>query len=459
MVLNDPIKLGATFTTGKYIKEDESADIIIRFFRKVVAARSYEKMFANGKNFEELGILLTKNLAKGTFRSLRHLDEISNHYLNSINKKLGELTEEELALKEKIRGSKFLFRHQTNIQLAKNNVLKLFSNEKLTKDGLLRDSSTGSPDRVQLSNQDFVFCGVEISDKTVKHPQNTLHQEVDLGPYAYLLDDIHPHGYFTLTDHFFNNIGPWNKHEHQEFFSQFSEVKYEVSRDIHGDKGIKDIPIFNAADMKEALSLHLIDFLRSSKDEGFKKFALSKNLSATHLDRLINFVFQPEFHLPRMVITKEYQEVILSEPSLLDTIFYSNIEKLNEMVKNHEDACLALTIATLLGKKDIINILVYRWSFSKADLPKMNFFLEHKGKNINIGEILSIFEEKHDLLLYFLNKNIIDVNQLSENLHPGNTMLDNAILKECSETITLLKKHNAVTGEELRKKENVNNKQ
>ncbi|SFN55866.1 OspC protein [Izhakiella capsodis] len=113
-------------------------------------------------------------------------------------------------------------------------------------------------------------------------------------------------------------------HEHKEFIAQFSEVRNEIYRRVHGDKGTKDTPIFNSKDMKLALGLHLIDFLRNSNDTEFKRFAMNKELDDKNLDKILNFVFQPEFHVPRMVSTYIFKEVKLREISARDAVKASN---------------------------------------------------------------------------------------------------------------------------------------
>ncbi|WP_439332783.1 T3SS effector OspC family protein, partial [Shigella sonnei] len=50
--------------------------------------------------------------------------------------------------------------------------------------------------------------------------------------------------------------------------------------------------------MRLGIGLHLIDFIRKSKDQRFREFCYNKNIDPVSLDRIINFVFQLEYHIP-----------------------------------------------------------------------------------------------------------------------------------------------------------------
>ncbi|QWA09666.1 T3SS effector OspC family protein [Sodalis ligni] len=70
------------------------------------------------------------------------------------------------------------------------------------------------------------------------------------------------------------------------------------------------------------------------------------------LDRLINFVFEPEFHVPRMVITPQFSEKAQGYP-LKDAVIASNIKRMGELVKNKEDACKAMITAIEKSKRTL----------------------------------------------------------------------------------------------------------
>lgn len=430
---------------------DKSADIIKHFFRKVIAAQSYSKMFSHGFFFKNLGQALPKPSGKSSFNSLKHLDTISKNYLERIKAKTAELTYEEDILVSKVRSAKIILRHQTNSNLAKDGVLNIFSYEKLFNSNLLNTCNTNQLDKDTLSNHDFVFFGIEFSGDGIKHPLNTLHNSFFNGGNAYLLENQYPHGYLTLTDHFFNTVPTYDKHEHKEFNAQFPCAEYEISRFINSDNGTNDVPIFNVKDMKLAIGLHLVNFIRSSKDLNLKAFALNDNLTEKELDRLINFIFQLEFHVPRMISTTRFKEVRVREIDLESAIIASNMERIDELVKTKAEACKAMAIAVEYSKRDIIEKLLSDWRFSFTDISEVNFY------NHDIEYSLSCQPKNTGILNIFLESKLIDVNKALCKYSEGDTMMDIAIEYDCKETITLLERYGAITGEELRKINDLSN--
>lgn len=106
-----------------------------------------------------------------------------------------------------------------------------------------------------------------------------------------------------------------------------------------------------------------------------KEFALSGQLSAIDIDRLINFIFQPEYHLPRMISTKKFQEVRLADVSLKDAIMAASLTRIDELVKGKKDAYNAIKLVLFLHKeresmttliaKKIISYMLDKCSFTK----------------------------------------------------------------------------------------------
>ncbi|QWA14010.1 T3SS effector OspC family protein [Sodalis ligni] len=143
---------------------------------------------------------------------------------------------------------------------------KIFSNDYLFNRGISSGKNTTTEDEECLSNQDFVFLGVEFSADLSQAPLNTLHSNSDFGANAYLVEARFPYGYMTLTDHLHNHQVPPSTHEHQDFVQQFPQAKFEAFRLIHGERGVHDVPMYNSKDMRLALGLHLINFIRSSED-------------------------------------------------------------------------------------------------------------------------------------------------------------------------------------------------
>lgn len=425
--------------------KNRSADVIKAFFKKTIAAQSYNKMFSKGDNFKDLGIALTDSSArKSSLHSLQHLNNVSKNYLTKIKEKTQNLTSQEKVLLSKVVDTKIHFRHQSNSNLVDAaGILNIMSLNKLQSNEINTAKNTYSEDIRCLSNQDFVFFGVEFSDDKAQLPLNTRHSTVDFGANAYIVDEQFPHGYLTLTDHFDNTIPPAFMHEHKEFIAQFSEVRNEIYRKVHGDKGTKDIPIFNSKDMKLGLGLHLINFLRKSNDIGFKEFALNKNLDGKNLDKILNFVFQPEFHVPRMVSTDNFKQVKLREISVNDAVKASNFEALSVHMRNKDDACKVMGLAIEYAKKDVVDLLFSKFSFTEKDVIKMSTSYK------DIEYSLSDHSADEKILRDFLERGLVEPNNAFRRVNSGDTMLDNAIKYNKKEMIGILLEYGALRGKEI----------
>ncbi|VVP38035.1 T3SS effector OspC family protein [Pseudomonas fluorescens] len=424
---------------------DESANIIRRFLQKSIAAQSYGEMFSNGFFFKKYGIDLPKQEGKFSFSSLNHLNKISRENLEKITKQVSPLTPSESDLLSKIMSTKIHFRHQSNADLG-DSTLNIASNKKYSEHQTTSKSNTYSEDKKYLSNHDFVFLGVEFSGDKSALPLNTIHQTVDFGANAYILDEKYPHGYFTLTDHFDNVIPPAYLHEHSKFIKQFSEVLGEVERIVHGEKGRHDVPIYNTTHMRQALGMHLIDFLRSSEDETFKKFVLNDTLNESNLDKVINFVFQPEFHIPRMVSTTDFQKVSLREITLEDAVKAGNTKELATLIKDKHDACKAMCFAIRDSKREVATYLFDHWTFTASDTKDMSN-LGHE-----VEYMLSNYDANVTILQEFLQRGLVSVNKPFTSVNRGDTMLDNAVKwPNNHEMISILHEYGAVHGKELSK--------
>ncbi|WP_128573984.1 T3SS effector OspC family protein, partial [Shigella flexneri] len=342
---------------------DHCANTVKNFLRKSIAAQSYSKMFSQGTSFKSLNLSLeAPSGARSSFRSLEHLDKVSRHYISE------------------------------NIQTHKN---------------------TYSEDIKEISNHDFVFFGVEISNHQEKLPLNKTHHTVDFGANAYIIDHDSPYGYMTLTDHFDNAIPPVFYHEHQSFFlDNFKEVVDEVSRYVHGNQGKTDVPIFNTKDMRLGIGLHLIDFIRKSKDQGFREFCYNKNIDPVSLDRIINFVFQLEYHIPRMLSTDNFKKIKLRDISLEDAIKASNYEEINNKVTDKKMAHQALAYSLGNKKADIALYLLSKFNFTKQDVAEMEKMKNNRYCNLyDVEYLLSKDGANYKVLEYFINNGLVDVNK------------------------------------------------
>ncbi len=419
---------------------DHCANTVKNFLRKSIAAQSYSKMFSQGTSFKSLNLSIeAPSGARSSFRSLEHLDKVSRHYISEIIQKVHPLSSDERHLLSIIINSNFNFRHQSNSNLS-NNILNIKSFDKIQSENIQTHKNTYSEDIKEISNHDFVFFGVEISNHQEKLPLNKTHHTVDFGANAYIIDHDSPYGYMTLTDHFDNAIPPVFYHEHQSFFlDNFKEVNKEVSRYVHGSKGIIDVPIFNTKDMKLGLGLYLIDFIRKSEDQSFKEFCYGKNLAPVDLDRIINFVFQPEYHIPRMVSTENFKKVKIREISLEEAVTASNYEEINKQVTNKKIALQALFLSIANQKEDVALYILSNFEITRQDVISI------KHELYDIEYLLSAHNSSCKVLEYFINKGLVDVNTKFKKTNSGDCMLDNAIKYENAEMIKLLLKYGATS--------------
>lgn len=441
--LSSHIKESANTSEKIYLKhsiETKSANTIKAFLKRVIAAQSYHFMFSNGKYFKILGSDLPMlSSAKSSLSSLDHLNKMSQKYLSEIKGKIGDLTSEEKTLLGKVIDSKIHFRHQSN-SFQSPDKLNLFSFKKLQQENTCTKKNTYLFDQINLSNHDFVFFAVEFSGDKSKLPLNTLHSTVDFGAYAYILDDQFPLGYFTLTDHFDNRVPPAATQEHSTFMCQFPQLKKEVCRPVHAGNNDIDVPIYNKKDMKLALGLHLIDFIRKISDIKFQEFALNKDLDDENLDKILNYVFQPEFHVPRMVSTEQFTKVRHRLISAQEAISASNIEILSTMIKNKNSACKAMGIAIEAAKPDVVDYLFSQWQFTSEDITEMS------PSYTDIEYILSNYNSSSYILKCFLERGLVNPNTPFTAINSGETMLNNALKYNNTEMIELLESYGAKKG-------------
>ncbi|EGD8617627.1 TPA: T3SS effector OspC family protein, partial [Shigella flexneri] len=102
------------------------------------------------------------------------------HYISEIIQKVHPLSSDERHLLSIIINSNFNFRHQSNSNLS-NNILNIKSFDKIQSENIQTHKNTYSEDIKEISNHDFVFFGVEISNHQEKLPLNKTHHTVDFG--------------------------------------------------------------------------------------------------------------------------------------------------------------------------------------------------------------------------------------------------------------------------------------
>ncbi|WP_080417040.1 T3SS effector OspC family protein [Burkholderia ubonensis] len=419
-----------------------AAQKISTFLRKVVAAQSYGLMFANGSVFKKTGDALPKkgeHEAYG-FSSLQKLDDISKKNISEIRSRLGALTNDEISLKEKITTAKWDFRHQTNAMLDDGKTLNIASNHALTRDNGSFRSKTFAEDKKILSNHDFIFFGVEYSGIGKEgRPQNSKHQTVDFGANAYVVSENFPslrHGYLTLTDHFDTRLPPWRYPEHTDFFRRFSIAESELSRAIPKGAKYGDAPIFSFGDMKEAVALYLIYFLRNSKDSKFREYVLTQAMnSGLEMDRVLNGVFQAEFHAPRILSSRDYAKHALRDISLEEAVEATNYSELGGKISDRGEAASAMVHAINSGNDKVASYLFGKWTFSRQDFAHIRYD--------DVAYLLSEHNRSCYILDKFLSLNLVDVNAKFEHTNQGDTMLNNALIYSDERMISVLTKHGA----------------
>ncbi|RBB92135.1 hypothetical protein C3E97_034090, partial [Pseudomonas sp. MWU12-2115] len=138
----------------------------------------------------------------------------------------------------------------------------------------------------------------------------------------------------------------------------------ETGRWIHEGKYRQNAPIFNYRDMKAAVALHLIEFLRDSKDAAFKAYVFDQTMqSGQALDRVLNSVFQDEFHIPRLMATTDYAKHPLRPMLLKEAVDSVNLPALSGLVSSKGDAVTAMWHTIDKGKDAVAAHLLGNWRF------------------------------------------------------------------------------------------------
>ena len=416
---------------------DKHSATLQRFFKRVLAAQIYGEMFSTGEYYKKSGIDLAAQHKPFTLVSLTHLDRVSSQNLQAVKAKVLPLNAAENALLSRINSAPIRLRHQTNADLG-GTALTILSNKALSKAQSDTGSHTFTEDRECVSNDDFVFFGVEFCKSVDGRPMNTLHGRMDYGANAYLIDTVSPNGYLTLTDHFDHFVPNGIVSEHRGFAKQFSVVNQEVCRSVQGPKGCHDVPLYSVVDMRLALALHLVEFLRLSADQEFKAFVLRSSLTDVELDRVINLVFQPEFHVPRAVRTDNYHRVATRSMDLFEAVNASNFSVLERLVVTQEAAGNAMGEAVKSGRHTVVAFLFENWSFTPEDAMHMT--------SLDLEYELSQANANIQVLKEFLQRGLVQVNRQFRQINTGQTMLDNAIKYHNQPMIDLLSQYGALRG-------------
>ena len=391
--------------------EIESANRVKGFLRRFLAAQCYGKMFSTGRSYSTLGTSLPaankhleiftsanppsittaekttsskkeKSYKKHTFAALDHLGTVSAAYLASIRSKVPNLTPDEEGLIEKIENQPWHFRHQSNSALegakAGGAQVDISSNDKLVTDSGKCIGHTLAPDRIYLGNQDFVFFGVEFSNDGGNMPLNQQHSSIDYGANSVLIGEENKMaslGYFTLTDQLDNQVPPFAYTQHGSFNQLFPTAARIVGRAVYGDKGHCDVPIYSTKDMKLALGLHAVDFIRKCKDQAFQSFMLNPDINGASLDNGLNAIFQSEFHIPRLLSTRNYTYKKLRSMKLEEAVIAHNFTELDAQITSKDLACLAFAWSKKKKLPEVERYVIRKWKLSQADVPLIEAYL------------------------------------------------------------------------------------
>ena len=401
-----------------------AADLIKRIFRTRVADRAYAHMFDKGTCFTKMK-LYGELKGSGT----ANLSKVSQNFMAEVKHRLGSLCAAEQAFKEAVVQSRWSFRHQSNYPLDASGRLCVLSNLALNRDGIGSKSSTVTGDLEELSNNDFVFFAVETARGDEPKVNNTTHSTFDYGAIAYLINEDDPcvkHGYLTLTDHYMAGVDNGFHHEHQELFKDFPELSAEVGRCVYeGERLRPRVPILSFNDMKEGVALYLIDYLRGTRVEGFREYALACASGSLALDRLIFHVFQLEFHVPRIASTFNYQTVKLRDYSHVDLIRMADLETLDKQLVTDP----AYVLETLMGALELEVPSVALHVLDKYALSKVGvdhwyddgLTIDGGASPLDVAERLASADASIDVLKAFVEKGLVDLHEKDA---AGRTLLD-----------------------------------
>jgi len=371
----------------------------INYFYERCAARAYDKMFSQGKRFVDRKINLkpSKENHSSVKNTLEILAHISSKNINEINALVQPLSTAEKGLFERITTLTWRFRHVSNHDVTAKGYLNLYSFDKLCQEKeLYPHTAIHAADVTELANTDFVFFGVEFHHSHLAEHIEKTHSGHFYGCTAYLINEEHPLvklGFLTLSDHYLGVIpSPQDKARIDDNFGVifkgfpiiFQELNEQGERSTLKTRLVYtkektnivcDNPLFSYADMKAALALYFIDFIRRSEDSAFKESLFSAALDNITLSRWLNTVFQCEFHLPHMLSTYTYSSVLLEKPDHFQLAMANNVRQLAAYLKDSphasDDAIEALAVAIKEAKPQVVQWLLAHYSFERAPLEKI----------------------------------------------------------------------------------------
>lgn len=204
----------------------------------------------------------------------------------------------------------------------------------------------------------------------------------------------------------------------EESGSRIACISSDRNWRVYGDRGLSDVPVFNMKDMKFALGLHLINFLRTTENAEINFFSLAENIDRKRLDRMLNFIFDPEFHVPRMMSTTNFTKIKHRELTIEEAVKAHSIEELLPYIQNKDDACAVMTTVIGKAKPKLAEYLFSKFEFTKEDTVKMQ-----EVPLLSIGYDLLHEHASEKILIMFLERGLDDLNKPLRQGYPY-TMLD-----------------------------------
>lgn len=105
-----------------------------------------------------------------------------------------------------------------------------------------------------------------------------------------------------------------------------------------------------------------------------------------------------------MVSTNNFKEVKLREISAKDAVKASNFEALSVHIRNKNDACKVMGLAIEYAKKDIVDFLFSKFSFTEEDVENMS-------SSDDTEFLLSDFSADEKILKDFLERGVSETEQ------------------------------------------------
>lgn len=403
--------------TGTEPDRDAAARKVTQFLRKNMAASVYHDMLTRGEAFSGIGHPHEGGLNKPD--SLLAIKNLSKQNLDNILDDVLPLNRAEKNFLISVTNSPWHFRHQTNGPVIKDNgTLNILSNKQLRHQDIKTAEGTEPEDRSILANDDFIFFGVEFTNRSKKRKLDSVtHGNCFYGSDAFILpenDSRVRFGYLTLTDHLCFNLKA-NSHfdfessnwplKHKEMIDGIKdEIESQDLTELETDASI----MFAPKDMKLGVALHAIKFLRESESDEFRSWVFNKaKENSKNLHRTLNLIFQPEFHLPRIWSDHKYLHIPLGRASADSLLESRNFKKLDQRPLGIDECAKNLLRAIKHSDDDIVKYLLNRPELIAIEHSPQAMGLAEEGENSITGALNASASQSDALLLLLHQKGLV----------------------------------------------------